>query len=62
MAFLEAVRAPANAVLRFSFPSGQARFVQLRQLADQRNLWRIAELGIRAPGGRGCQCILPREP
>lgn len=49
MAFLEAARAPTDAVLRFSFPSRQARFVRLRQLGEHRNLWRIAELGIRAP-------------
>lgn len=49
MAFLEAARAPTDAVLRLSFPPRNARFVQLRQLAHHRNLWRIAELEVRRP-------------
>jgi hypothetical protein len=49
MAFLEAARAPTDAVLRFSFAPREARFVRLRQLARHENLWRIAELEIRGP-------------
>jgi hypothetical protein len=48
-AVLAAVRAPRHAEMRFGFPPVHARFIRLRQLAQHKNLWRIAELRVHAP-------------
>jgi F5/8 type C domain len=51
-AFLAAVRGPREAAIRIAFPPRAARFVQLRQIARHRNLWRVAELRAHAPAGQ----------
>ena len=48
-AFLGAVRKPTEAAVRIAFPARSARFVRLRQIAEHRNLWRVAELRAHAP-------------
>jgi hypothetical protein len=51
-AFLAAVRAPREAVMQFAFAARPVRFVRLRQLANDRNMWRVAELKVHAPESR----------
>ncbi len=46
LAFLAAVRAPREAAMRITFPPRAARYVRLRQLAEHRNMWRVAELRV----------------
>jgi hypothetical protein len=49
MAFLASVRGPRECAMRFTFPARPARFVRLRALEADKNLWRIAELLVHAP-------------
>ena len=46
LAFLAAARAPREAAMRITFPPHPARYVRLRQLADHKNMWRLAELTV----------------
>jgi F5/8 type C domain len=46
LAFLAAARAPREAAIRITFPPRSARFVRLRQLAEHKNMWRLAELKV----------------
>lgn len=48
-AFRASALQPANAELRFAFSPRPARFVRLRQLAEHRTFWWIAELRVHAP-------------
>ena len=49
LAFLGAVRGPRESAMHFTFAPRQARYVRLRQLARQENLWRVSELTVHAP-------------
>ena len=51
LAFLAAARAPREAAMRITFPPRPARFVRLRQLADHKNMWRVAELTVNGTVG-----------
>ena len=48
-AFRAAVLGPREAAMPFTFAERPARFVRLQQLAEHRNLWRVAELKIHGP-------------
>jgi hypothetical protein len=52
MAFREAVLAPRACVMRLALPTRVVRFVRLRPAARADAIWRIAELGFRAPATR----------
>jgi hypothetical protein len=51
LAFLAAARAPREAAMHITFPPRPARFVRLRQLAQHKNMWRVAELTVHATVG-----------
>ena len=46
LAFVAAARAPREAAMRIAFPPHPARYVRLRQLAEHKNMWRLAELTV----------------
>ena len=48
LAFLAAARAPREAAMHITFPPRPARFVRLRQLAQHKNMWRLAELTVHS--------------
>ncbi len=51
LAFLAAARAPREAAMHITFPPRPARFVRLRQLAQHKNMWRVAELTVHGTVG-----------
>jgi len=51
LSFLAAARAPREAAMHITFPPRPARFVRLRQLAQHKNMWRVAELRVHGTVG-----------
>jgi hypothetical protein len=49
-ALLAAIDGPRECAMRFAFASRPARFIRMRTLADHKNLWRVAEVSVHAPG------------
>jgi hypothetical protein len=49
IAMLAAIDQPRECPMRLGFPPRDARFVRLRTLASDKNLWRVAEIQVHSP-------------
>jgi F5/8 type C domain len=50
IALVAAIDGPRQCAMRFAFASRPARFIRMRPLAEHKNLWRVAEVSVHAPG------------